>query len=198
MSMPRPVASRSWQDFKAHLLEAVNRWRRDGLPGRWRLLRDLEELEALRKAIPASQTPPSEIFPLLYLATIDDGWGHGLEVIEAAARAAGARTVRLGLLCSAESILAPCAQKPPHILGLTILHGDSEPVVREIVRGLPPNRPNLGRRGRFHMGSGLRPKDRDPRGRRRCGRLSSTAVGATPVNFFQGSRFFRCTSAIPK
>lgn len=138
MSMPRPVASRSWQDFKAHLLEAVNRWRRDGLPGRWRLLRDLEELEALRKAIPASQTPPSEIFPLLYLATIDDGWGHGLEVIEAAARAAGARTVRLGLLCSAESILAPCAQQPPHILGLTILHGDSEPVVREIVRGLPP------------------------------------------------------------
>jgi len=82
--------------------------------------------------------PPPETFPQLYVATIDDGWGHGLDVIEAAARAAGARTRRLGLLCSAERILGPCAQEPPHILGLTVLHADSEPVVRQIVGGLSP------------------------------------------------------------
>jgi len=82
--------------------------------------------------------PPPEAFPRLYVATIDDGWGHGLDVIEAAARAVGAHTRRLGLLCSAQSILEPCAQEPPHILGLTVLHADAEPVVSEIVGGLSP------------------------------------------------------------
>lgn len=136
MTMHRSAASPSWNDFKARLLETGERWCRDGLPGRWRILRDLHDLAALKEAIPPSRMPPPESFPKLYVATIDDGWGHGLDVIEAAGRAAGAHTTRLGLLCSADRILEACAHQPPHILGLTVLHGDSEPVVREIVRGL--------------------------------------------------------------
>lgn len=129
----------SWQDFKTRLLEMTNRWRLDGLPSRWRILRDLEELDGLRKSVPPSGTPPPEAFPLIYLATVDDGWGHGLDVIEAAARAVGARTVRVGLLCSADRILAACTQEPPDILGLTILHADSESLVAEILRALCPS-----------------------------------------------------------
>lgn len=128
----------TWEDFKTHALAMTNRWRLGGRLARWRILRDLEALDGLRKSVPPSCTPPPETFPLIYLATVDDGWGHGLDVIEAAARAMGARTVRLGLLCSAERILAACTQEPPHILGLTVLHGESEPEITHIVQGIRP------------------------------------------------------------
>ncbi len=131
--------SLSWQGFKTQLLETVNRWRSDGLPGRWRILRDLEELARLRRAVLPSSMPAPESFPVVYLATIDDGWGHGLDVIDAAARAVGVRTARLGLLCPAERILEACAQDPPHILGLTVLQGGSEAIVAEIARRLHPS-----------------------------------------------------------
>ncbi len=131
----------TWEDFKKHALEMTNRWRLGGRPGRWQALRDLEALDDIRRSVTPSSSPPPEAFPLVYMATVDDGWGHGLDVIEAAARAMGARTVRLGLLCSAERIFEACTREPPHILGLTVLHGESEPVVTRIVQGIrPPTR----------------------------------------------------------
>jgi methylmalonyl-CoA mutase cobalamin-binding subunit len=93
---------------------------------------------------------------------LDDGWGHGLDVIESAARAVGASVRRLGLLMSPEEILASCTTDPPHILGLTVLHNDSEPALTQICRELPSQTtvvaggtafsldPDLGRRAGVH------------------------------------------------
>ncbi len=72
-------------------------------------------------------------------ATIDDGLGHGLEVIEKLAEGAGVRIHSLGLLQSPESIVKACLELSPRLLGLTVLQLDSDDWVAEIVRGLPPS-----------------------------------------------------------
>ncbi len=70
-------------------------------------------------------------------ATIDDGLGHGLEVIEKLAEAAGVKIHSLGLLQSPESIVKACLELSPRLLGLTVLQLDSDDWVADIVRRLP-------------------------------------------------------------
>ncbi len=70
-------------------------------------------------------------------ATVDDGWGHGLEIIQALAEAVGVRVAPLGLLQAPEAIVAACQRKRPDLLGLTILQFDSDDAVRHIVAHLP-------------------------------------------------------------
>ena len=70
-------------------------------------------------------------------ATIDDGWGHGLEVIEKLAAATGVRIHSLGLLQSPERISEACLKLNPRLLGLTVLQLDSDDWVADIVRRLP-------------------------------------------------------------
>lgn len=76
--------------------------------------------------------------PHLVTATLDDGWGHGLEVIEACAKAAGVRITALGLLQPAERIIETCRQFQPDLLGLTVLQFDSEDALSQIAAQLPP------------------------------------------------------------
>lgn len=137
MSTTSRMPAFTWAAFKSLLQQRIHEWRDSGLPGRWRIVQDLQDLERLRRTIPVEAMPPPEAFPLVYLATVDDGWGHGLDVIEAAARAVGARTVRLGLMRSASEILEKCARQAPHILGVTVLHAESESVIASIAQGLP-------------------------------------------------------------
>lgn len=137
MSPLSQPSAMSWEAFKALVRERAQHWRVFGLPGRWQVLQELKELQRLQEALGADARPASDRFPILYLATLDDGWGHGLDVIEAAARAVGVRTVRLGLLCSAEHIVDACRRRPPDVLGLTILHAETEPIVSAVVQGLP-------------------------------------------------------------
>jgi methylmalonyl-CoA mutase cobalamin-binding subunit len=150
-----------WSAFRSEVEDLLAAWRREGLPPRWALLRQLQGLDAHREAIfrTASSLPA---MPTVHLATLDDGWGHGLDVIESAARAVGASVRRLGLLMSPEEILASCTTDPPHILGLTVLHNDSEPALTQICRELPSQTtvvaggtafsldPDLGRRAGVH------------------------------------------------
>ena len=75
--------------------------------------------------------------PLMVTATIDDGMGHGLEVIETLAAAAGVRIHSLGLLQSPEIIGEACRKLNPQFLGLTVLQFDSDDWVADIVRELP-------------------------------------------------------------
>ena len=75
--------------------------------------------------------------PLMVTATIDDGWGHGLEIIEKLAAVAGITVHPLGLLQPPEKIISTCRQLNPALLGLTVLQFDSDDSVAEIVRGLP-------------------------------------------------------------
>lgn len=75
--------------------------------------------------------------PLMATATIDDGWGHGLEVIERMAEAAGLRIHAIGLLRPPERIVAVCRRLEPDLLGLTVLQMDSDTTVAAVVNGLP-------------------------------------------------------------
>ncbi len=76
--------------------------------------------------------------PRMLTATLDDGWGHGLEIIQALAEAAGIRVGPLGVLQKPEAVVAACRRKRPDLLGLTVLQFDSDDDVRHIVDGLPP------------------------------------------------------------
>lgn len=76
--------------------------------------------------------------PYMVTATVDDGWGHGLEVIQTLAAAAGVRVDPLGVLMTSDAITAACHRKMPDLLGLTVLQFDSEDAVRRIVAHLPP------------------------------------------------------------
>lgn len=77
--------------------------------------------------------------PRMVTATIDDGWGHGLEVIEKLAAAVGICIHPLGLLQPVERIIAVCQELKPDFLGLTVLQFDSDDAVSEIVRSIPPS-----------------------------------------------------------
>jgi methylmalonyl-CoA mutase cobalamin-binding subunit len=71
-------------------------------------------------------------------ATLDDGWGHGLEVIEALAAAVGVAVHPLGVLQRPDVILTACRERQADLLGLTVLQFDSDEDLIEIARGLPP------------------------------------------------------------
>jgi methylmalonyl-CoA mutase cobalamin-binding subunit len=75
--------------------------------------------------------------PLMLTATIDDGWGHGLDVIEKLAAAIGIQIQPLGLLQPSERIIAACRRFTPRFLGLTVLQFDSDDTVTDIVRNIP-------------------------------------------------------------
>ena len=76
--------------------------------------------------------------PKMVTATLDDGWGHGLDIIHALAAAVGIQVDPLGVLQSPDAVAAACRQRRPDLLGLTVLQFDSDDAVRHIVRHLPP------------------------------------------------------------
>jgi methylmalonyl-CoA mutase cobalamin-binding subunit len=75
--------------------------------------------------------------PRMLTATLDDGWGHGLEVIQALAAGAGVRVASLGVLQTPAAIVAACRREHAELLGLTVLQFDSDDAVRHIVTHLP-------------------------------------------------------------
>jgi len=121
-------------EFRQKLLDCLHGWERVP-PTRDTYLNAAGELTAWRsgRGHPGLWEPP----PLMVTATIDDGWGHGLEVIEKLAEAAGVKIHSLGLLQSPESIVSACRELNPRLLGLTVLQLDSDDWVADIVRRLP-------------------------------------------------------------
>ena len=76
--------------------------------------------------------------PLLMItATLDDGLGHGLEVIRMFSEVAGLDILDLGLLVTPEKIITACEKNKPDLLGLTVLQFDSEEHILNISRNLP-------------------------------------------------------------
>ena len=78
-----------------------------------------------------------DIPPLMITATLDDGLGHGLEVIRMFSEAAGLEIIELGLLVTPEKIITACKKNKPDLLGLTVLQFDSEESILMISRNLP-------------------------------------------------------------
>lgn len=121
--------------LRRHLEALLERWQRQGLPGRQGLTAAAGEVERRRRdtgLAPLWQRPP-----LMLTATLDDGFGFGLEVIEAWARALGLEVQPLGLLQTPEAILEACWELRPALLGLTVLQLDSAEALVEVGRGRP-------------------------------------------------------------
>lgn len=76
--------------------------------------------------------------PQMVTATIDDGWGNGLDLIHLFAEAAGVKVIPLGLLQTAGDIAAACINIEPEFLGITVLQFDSEEDLVEIAGSIPP------------------------------------------------------------
>jgi len=75
--------------------------------------------------------------PRMVTATIDDGIGQGIAIIDRYARLAGLDLTRLGLMQSPKAIVTACREIQPRWLGLTILQLDSEDDLAAIAGQLP-------------------------------------------------------------
>jgi methylmalonyl-CoA mutase cobalamin-binding subunit len=120
--------------------EAVGRlsiqWLAAGLPSRQGLDEAAQALVCVRQRLNVQglwEEPPSMV-----TATLDDGLGLGLAVIEAYAAAIGIRLIPLGLMQSPEAVMDACRRHQPDFLGLTILHFDTEDDLTAIAKNLPP------------------------------------------------------------
>jgi protein O-GlcNAc transferase len=126
-------------DYRKQLrekLEGLSRkWQSKGLPSRSGLEKaagDLREWKVKTGGSGLWDTPP-----LMITATLDDGLGHGLEVIRMFSETAGLEIIELGLLVTPDKIIAACKKNKPDLLGLTVLQFDSEENILMISRNLP-------------------------------------------------------------
>jgi methylmalonyl-CoA mutase cobalamin-binding subunit len=116
----------------AELVETLRKTRR---PSRNALLSAAERVLEWKRGSGAAGLWPRP--PLMVTATLDDGWGHGLEVIHLYGEVAGLSIIPLGLLKTPGEIIGACASRQPDILGLTVLQFDTEEALIEIRSGIP-------------------------------------------------------------
>lgn len=126
-------------DYRKQLrakLEGLSRkWQSEGLPSRSGLGKAAGDLSEWKVKTGCSGL--WDIPLLMITATIDDGLGHGLEIIRMFSEAAGLEIIKLGLLVTPEKIIAACKKNKPDLLGLTVLQFDSEDNILMISRNLP-------------------------------------------------------------
>lgn len=103
-------------------------------PGRASLHAAADDLLAWRRSekVPGLWQRP----PRMLGATLDDGWGHGIELILKFAQALGCDTHFLGVLCPIDTIVEACEKETPDILGLTVLQLDTEAVLENLGKRL--------------------------------------------------------------
>lgn len=125
----------SAQDLKEKIERLLHVWRLNGIPTREGFAAEAQALTRWRedKGISGLWQSP----PVMVTATVDDGWGHGLELIHRFAEAVGLRVLPLGLLQSPETVIKACHRNRPDLLGLTVVQLDSEEAIAEIARNLP-------------------------------------------------------------
>ena len=75
--------------------------------------------------------------PRLMTATLDDGMGHGLALIERFAGIMGLSVNRMGLLQKPQDIVTLCRRVVPDFLGLTVLQLDSDDDLECVGRNIP-------------------------------------------------------------
>jgi len=116
--------------------ELLQDWARQGKPTREDYLEGARKLETLRRQSEWGGLWPQS--PLMITATLDDGWGHGLDIIETLAASVGVTVHSLGVLQSPAAIVQACRDRQPALLGLTVLQFDSDEALIHITRALPP------------------------------------------------------------
>ena len=119
-----------------HRLQQLSQaWKDEGLPSREKIEAAAAALEKLKQQhqIKGLWAAP----PLMFTATLDDGLGQGLAIIERFARIMGLTVHHLGLLQRPDAVLAHCRQGIPDFLGMTVLQLDSDEDLARIGRNLP-------------------------------------------------------------
>ena len=150
--------------LRDRLIGLLSDWQNSGIPTRSGFQKAAEDLVRWRKKNGISglwETPP-----LLVTATIDDGWGHGLQLIHLWAKVAGLKVCAMGLLKTPREIISKCRQLDPDLLGMTVLQFDTEDDLIMITRSLPLKTicivggpifaadPHLAERAGIHMVAG--------------------------------------------
>lgn len=110
-------------------------WQQTGVPPRATLYETVDALMQWRReeGLPGLWNNP----PRMLGATLDDGWGHGIQLILKYAEAIGVETEFSGLLLSWEQIVDACQSQPTDILGLTVLQLDTEDLLIALRAHLP-------------------------------------------------------------
>jgi methylmalonyl-CoA mutase cobalamin-binding subunit len=121
--------------FREAVGSLSGQWLATGLPSRQGLDEAALELERLRERLAVQgiwEHPPAMV-----TATLDDGLGQGLAIIETFAGVIGIRLISLGLMQTPEAVIHTCLRDRPDFLGLTILHFDTEDDLTAIAKHLP-------------------------------------------------------------
>lgn len=123
------------QRFRDYTADCIQDMRESGPASRNAYLAAADKIQErrLQQKIPGLWEHP----PLMLTATLDDGWGHGLEVIHRFAEAVGLACIPLGLLLDPERIIVECRSRRPDLLGLTVLQFDSEDALKRIRDEIP-------------------------------------------------------------
>lgn len=125
----------SYLEFRCAVSHLAERWLINGLPSRQGLEEAAVELDRLREKLKVCGI--WENAPSMLTATLDDGLGQGLAIIERFASAIGIRLISLGVMQSPAVIVEACRQHRPEYLGLTILQFDSEDNLAYIASAIP-------------------------------------------------------------
>lgn len=126
-------------DFIASVRKKLESWEKSGIPPRWTLLEELKELQNLRVSLGLDSVMENP--PRLLTATLDDGWGLGLDVIHLACDALGIPYTFIGLMKTPEEIMATCVSNPPDAVGISVIQEDSVEKLLHLRRLLPRNIP---------------------------------------------------------
>jgi hypothetical protein len=121
--------------FRERLIHLLSEWEKNGIPTRTGFQSAAEEIIQWKKKNHISSL--WEIPPLFVTATIDDGWGHGLQLIHLWAKALGLKVQSMGLLLPAAEIISKCVKFQPDFLGMTVLQFDTEDDLILITKNLP-------------------------------------------------------------
>ena len=124
------------EGFRDLLDRLSQRWISQGLPSRETIERQANQLAdwKVEHEVSGIWFDP----PRMITATLDDGMGHGLALIERFAAVMGMQVNPLGLLQKPKTILSACQEMGPDLLGVTVLHPDSDNALAVIGHNLPP------------------------------------------------------------
>lgn len=129
--MPDAVAT-----FQSVVRQLAQDWQKTGLPSRQVLDRAAGALVEKRRELSVPGIWKDHT-PVMVTATLDDGLGQGLSIIEKFAEAIGIRIIRQGLMQSAGAVIEACRCHTPDYLGMTVLQFDTEDELADISRALP-------------------------------------------------------------
>ena len=123
--------------LREKLTYLLEKWQLGGLPSRYEIETTGLELLEWKRANHVSGLWSKP--PIMITATLDDGIGKGIEIIQFFAEIAGIEVIPLGIMQSPETIVNECTKHRPALLGLTILRSYACEDLEYIGHNIPSN-----------------------------------------------------------